>query len=69
MSIRSLENSEIALMNLDKMNTLSLELPKINLLRSTLAEQYFTKSTQRATNLTNLDAKKLAFALPLAGYL
>jgi len=56
MSIRALENSAIALMNLEKISTLSLEIPKINLMRSTLAEQYFTKSTQRATNLTNLNA-------------
>ena len=56
MSIKSLEDSELILMNLDKITALSIELPKINLMRSSLAEQYFTKSTQRATNLTNLDA-------------
>ncbi len=57
MSIKSLEDSELILMNLDKITALSIELPKINLMRSSLVEQYFTKSTQRATNLTNLDAK------------
>jgi len=56
-NIKALENSELYLLNLNKMEELSETLPKVNLIRSTLAEQYFTKSTQRATNFTNLDAK------------
>ena len=56
-SIKALEDAEVLYMDMDKMNALSEEMPRVNLLRSTLAEQYFTKSTQRASNLTNLDAK------------
>ena len=51
-----LEIEEHGLSSLKTQRSDILELPKINLLQSTLAEQYFTKSTQRATNLTNLDA-------------
>ncbi len=62
-NIKALENSELYLLNIDKMEELSQTLPKVNLIRSTLAEQYFTKSTQRATNLINLDAKNRYQAL------
>ena len=56
-SIRALEDARVLCLNMDDMAALSEELPTVNLIRSTLAEQYFTKSTQRAANLTNLDAK------------
>jgi len=62
-NIKALENSELYLLNIHKMETLSQTLPKVNLIRSTVAEQYFTKSTQRASNLTNLDAKSRYQAL------
>lgn len=62
-NIKSLEDSEILLLNVNKMDELSQTLPKVNIIRSTLAEQYFTKSTQRATNLINLDAKRRYLAL------
>lgn len=57
MSIMAMENSQILILDIEKMDKLSQELPQVNLIRSTLAEQYFTKSNQRAINLTNLDAK------------
>ena len=63
MNIRALEKSQLLLMDMDKMNALTEVMPKVNLIRSSLAEQYFTKSTQRATNLTNLDAKARYLAL------
>lgn len=56
-SIKALENAELYILNLYKIELLSETLPKVNTIRTTLAEEYFTKSTQRATNLTNLDAK------------
>lgn len=57
LSIRALEPTQVLLMDMDKMDALSVELPQINIIRSSLAEQYFTKSAKRSTNLTNLDAK------------
>lgn len=57
MNIRSVQDSEIWLMDMAKMKSLSQKLPKVNSIRTTMAEEYFTKSTQRATNLTNLNAK------------
>ncbi len=62
-SIRALEKSQILLMDFEKMRVLSEALPAVNLIRSTMAEQYFTKSTQRASNLVNLDAKARYLAL------
>ena len=57
MNIRALEDSTVLYMNWEKMEALTEELPKVGIIRSTLAEQYFTKSNERATNLTTLDAK------------
>ncbi len=56
-NIRALEDSEIYLLDMAKMKELSTTLPKVLTMRSTMAEQYFTKSAQRATDLTTLDAK------------
>jgi len=56
-NVKALEDSELYLLNMDKMEQLSQTLPQVNIIRSTLAEQYFTKSAQRGANLTNLDAK------------
>lgn len=57
MNIRSVQDSEIWIMDMSKMESLSQTLPKVNSIRATMAEEYFTKSTQRASNLTNLDAQ------------
>jgi len=57
-NIKTLQASEILLMDIGKMEKVCEAFPKINVLRSTLAEQYFAKSTRRATNFTNLDAKE-----------
>lgn len=57
MNIRSFQDSKILLMNMSKMESLSQKLPKVNSIRTTMAEQYFTKSAKRATNLTILNAK------------
>lgn len=62
-SIRATEASSIEVMNMEKMDEACKELPSINVMRATMAEEYFTKSTQRASNLTNLDAKGRYFAL------
>jgi len=63
LSIQATEHSLIQVMNMDKMDDLMKTLPTLHILRSTLAEEYFTKSTQRASNLTNLDAKARYAAL------
>jgi len=62
-SIKALEGSRILIMDMDKMDVLSDKMPKVNIIRSTLAEQYFTKSTQRESNLKNLEAKERYEAL------
>lgn len=56
-SIQSTEDSLVLQMDMDKMNKLSQQLPVVATIRAALAEEYFTKSTQRASNLINLDAK------------
>ena len=58
LNIRATEKSIIKVMNMKKIDELSKKMPSVNIMRSTMAEEYFTKSTQRATNLTNLDAKE-----------
>ncbi len=63
MNIRSFQDSEILLMDMSKMESLSQKLPKVNSIRTTMAEEYFTKSAQRATNLTLLNAKGRYMAL------
>jgi len=57
LSIKALSATEILEMKMPKIEKLAEELPKVNMIRASLAEQYFTASTQRAANLTNLDAK------------
>lgn len=56
-SIRALEDTPVYLLDLPKMEALGTTLPKVNTMRSSLAEQYFIKSMQRASDLINLDAK------------
>jgi len=63
LSIRATEDSELFEMNMEKMDAACKSMPTINVMRTAMAEEYFTKSTQRATNLTNLDAKDRYFAL------
>lgn len=57
LNVKALENTELWIMDLNKMEQLSHTLSKVNIIRSTMAEEYFTKSTQRSANLTNLDAR------------
>lgn len=56
-NIKSVQNSEIWIMDIKKIEILSHTLPKVNTIRAFMAEKYLTKSTQRASNLTNLAAK------------
>ncbi len=56
-NIKALEDAEIYLLNFEKIRELSNDIPKVLQMRSMMAEQYFTKSAQRAANLTTLDAK------------
>ncbi len=46
LSIQATEPATIQLMDMEKMNTLMNTLPSVHILRSTLAEEYFTKSTK-----------------------
>ena len=57
MNIKALQDAEIYLLDFEKMKELSNDLPKVLQMRSMMAEQYFTKSAQRAANFTTLDAK------------
>lgn len=56
-NIQSLEHARILVMDGDKMDLLSKEIPKVKEFRIALAEQYFTRSDQRKSNKTNLDVK------------
>ncbi len=57
MNIRALTAATVWLLDIQKMESLSKELPKVGTIRTSLAEAYFTKSTQRVTHLNHLDAK------------
>jgi CRP-like cAMP-binding protein len=57
LSIQAIENSKILLMDMSKMDVLTKQNPKVGLIRTTLAEEYFAKSLQRLSSLTNMDAK------------
>ena len=57
LNIRTLEPTILHQISLGQMASLMDELPKANVLRSSLAEQYFTESAERATNLANLKAE------------
>ena len=61
--IRALSDSEVLFMDRAKMKSLCEVLPKVNIIRTTMAEEYFTKSVERSTSLTNLDAKSRYEAL------
>lgn len=56
-SIQASESSVVQVMDMDRMKALTQEMPSVQIIRATLAEEYFTKSTERAGNLINLDAK------------
>ena len=58
LNIRSLEPTTLCQISLDQMTALMDIMPKANLLRSSLAEQYFTESAERASNLANLKAEE-----------
>lgn len=55
-SINAIEDSEIFVMDIVKIEELSQSLTKIGTLRARLAEQYFTESAKRASQLANLRA-------------
>lgn len=55
-SINAIEDAEILVMDIEKIEQLSQSISKIGTLRATLAEQYFTESTKRASQLANLKA-------------
>ena len=57
LNIKALEKSKVLLLDMDKMEELGNKNPRVLTIRTSLAEEYFTKSTERASNLTNLDAK------------
>lgn len=58
LSIRAVEGSSILLMNFAKMEALTEAFPKIYVMRAKLAEQYFTDSAKRASQLANLKAEE-----------
>lgn len=68
LSIKFLGASKLHVISLEKMQALSVDLPQTNLIRSSLAEKYFTESAERATNLATLKAedryKKLLVKIP-----
>lgn len=57
LNIRALENGEILVMDMEKVKILSETVPEIQKVRASMAEEYFSQSTERASNLINLDAK------------
>lgn len=56
--IKALENSVIHYLSIENMQKLLIELPKANVIRSSLAEQYFTATSEHANNLANLKAEE-----------
>jgi len=58
LNIKALENSFIQILSIEKMEVLFTEFPEANIIRSTLAEQYFTQSAEHATNLSSLKAEE-----------
>ena len=58
LNIRAIENAEVLIMDLPKIEELSESLPKIGMLRAKLAEQYFTESAKKASQLANLKAEE-----------
>ncbi len=57
LSIKSMEDAEILQMDVMEMEKLTQRLPKALIIRTTLAEQYFTQSVERASQLANLKAE------------
>jgi len=55
-NIEAIEDSEILVMDIVKIEQLSKSISKIGTLRARLAEQYFTESAKRASQLANLKA-------------
>ena len=56
--IKALEHSVLYYLSMDNMQKLLIELPKANVIRSSLAEQYFTATSEHATSLANLKAEE-----------
>ncbi len=57
-NICAIENAEILVMDVSKIAALSKSIPKIGMLRTELAENYFIESTKRASQLANLKAEE-----------
>ncbi|MRI00038.1 cyclic nucleotide-binding domain-containing protein [Kriegella sp. EG-1] len=57
-NIYAIEDSKILVMDLPKLEKLTVSIAKIGILRAKLAEQYFTESTKRASQLANLKAEE-----------
>ncbi|MEL6252468.1 MAG: Crp/Fnr family transcriptional regulator [Bacteroidota bacterium] len=58
LSIRTLEDSIVYELALEKMEALIKAIPGAGIIRSTLAEKYFTESADRAASLANLKAEE-----------
>jgi len=57
MNIQAIEKAEVLLLDMNRIEALAKTIPDVGLIRTKLAEKYFTKSVQRASDLTNLDAQ------------
>lgn len=58
LNISAIEDAEILIMNLPEIEKLTESIPKIGMLRAKLAEQYFTESAKKASQLANLKAEE-----------
>ena len=58
LSIKTLENTILVEINMDSLNKLVEVVPKLIRFQAGLTEQFFIKSTDRASNLANLTAKE-----------
>lgn len=57
LNIKALEKSTFQTISRDKMEMLMQEVPESSIIRTSLAEEYFTISTERASDLANLKAE------------
>lgn len=58
LEIKALEKTSLLEISLEKMQQLIESFPKANILRTQLAEEYFVNSTQRASDLADLEAEE-----------
>ena len=57
-NIQASENALILKMDMEKIEELSASIPKITEMRAALAEEYFTETAKRASQLANLQAEE-----------